>query len=173
MADWRFKSIIRSPDLDFTITQCTPSFGDAFSPPIPSDKLCTLNWVNFGNTLVYSASMDFIGDYGRGERMRADNPEHRAYEKCVLIAGVDPIEYYCLSPANGSQYMDGEVMELLPDEELALTDLMDKHLFVSDGSLVLPTTYEKHFLLSFKTVDATTIKAGPDGAVVAVFYKLQ
>lgn len=173
MSDWIFETVHRERMDGFSITSSHPKKGDAFSPYIPSDRLKTLNWSNTGDVRVYSADMDFIGVYGRGERMAVNDftLDHLAYNKCVLVADTDPIEYYCLTPI-GDHYMDGEVFELLPDEERQLTGLLGKHIFVSDGELILPAAYEKHFLLSVTSVDTTTIKAGPEGAVIAVFYKL-
>lgn len=172
MADWTFKPVCNHADGGFIITRCTPSFGDAFSPTIPSDSLCTLNWNNSGTTKVYSANMDHIGDYVRGDRMSmGSNPDHMTYGKVILIAGSDDIEYYCLSPKGGSHYMDGEVFELQANESKSLADLQGKHIFVSDGDITSPAVTSKHGLLSFETTNTAVFTAGSSGAVIALFYK--
>ena len=172
MADWTFKPVCNHADGGFIITRCTPSFGDAFSPPIPTDSLCTLNWNNSGTTRVYAANMDHIDDYVRGERMSmGSNPDHMTYGKVILIAGTDDIEYYCLSPKGGSHYMDGEVFELQANESRSLTDLQGKHVFVSDGDITVPAVVSKHGLVSFESTNTAVVTAGSSGAVIALFYK--
>lgn len=172
MADWKFNMVCNHANGGFTITRCTPSFGDAFSPHIPTDSLCTLNWNNSGTTKLYAANMDHIGDYNRSERMHmGSNPDHMTYGKVVLIAGSDDIEYYCLSPKGGSHYMDGEVFELQPNESKSLSDLQGKHLFVSDGDITSPAVVSKHGLVSFETTNTAEVTAGSSGAVVVLFYK--
>ena len=172
MADWKFKPVCNHADGGFIITRCTPSFGDAFSPPIPTDSLCTLNWNNSGTTKLYAANMDHIGDYNRGERMlMGSNPDHMTYGKAVLIAGSDDIEYYCLSPKGGSHYMDGEVFELQPNESKSLSDIQGKHLFVSDGDITSPAVVSKHGLVSFESTNTAVVTAGSSGAVIVLFYK--
>lgn len=168
MADWKFKAIYRLPEKGFSITQCTPTFGDAFSPPIPTDRLCTLNWVNKGQVHLYSAAMNFIATHGRASQMRVDDPGHLGMGKAVLIAATDDIEYYCLTPTMG--YMDGTVMELLPEQEINLSGLIGKRLFISDGSLVFPGSYPKHQILFFENSDAQVLRAGPEGAVLVLFW---
>lgn len=174
MADWKFRTIQNKPNLGFTITACKPSFGDAFSPPIPVDKLKTLNWNNYGNTHVYAANMDYIGTYGRAEKMSmGDNQEHMEFKKVILVAASDEIEYYCLSPYNGTHYMDGYILEFEPNEERTLEDLKGTFLFLSDGSLSGPNNmeYDKHYLLTIKNLNDIKFQAGPEGAVVVVFWK--
>lgn len=172
MADWKFKPVCNHANGGFIITRCAPSFGDAFSPPIPTDSLCTLNWNNSGITKLYAANMDFLGDYTRGERIfMGSNPDHMAYGKAVLIAGSDNIEYYCLSPKGGSHYMDGEVFELQANESKSLVDVQGKHMFVSDGDITSPAIVSKHGLVSFESINTAIITAGSSGAVIALFYK--
>ena len=172
MADWKFNMVCNHADGGFTITRCTPSFGDAFSPPIPTDSLCTLNWNNSGTTRVYAANMEHIGDYVRGERMSyTANMDYMTYGKVILIAGTDDIEYYCLSPKGGSHYMDGEVFELQANESKSLSDLQGKHIFVSDGDITSPAVVSKHGLISFESTNTAVVTAGSSGAVIALFYK--
>lgn len=169
MADWKFEKIYMLPDKGISITRCMPTLGDAFSPPIPVERLRTLNWTTSGEVHLYSAAMDFIATHGRGSRMRVDNPAHLALGKAVLVAASNDVEYYCLTPINGG-FFDGEVYEILPGGELPLSGMMGKSLFIADGSLTLPGAFDKHHLLSVETLDSMTLTAGVDGAVVVVFY---
>lgn len=169
MANWAFKRVHREESLDLTITVCTPTFGDAFSPPIPADMLRTVNWTVQGDVKLYSANMDFIGTYGPGQRMMVSDPTHLGYKKAVLIAASPQVEYYCLG-GRGSTYWSGDLITLAPGEVVTLASLTGKTLFVSAGSIAAQKTYLKHALINFASADSLEVTAGPDGAILAIIH---
>lgn len=168
MADWKFTRAVRSKDFIITTTKAT--LGDAFSPPIPTDKLSTLNWNVKGTVKLYAADMTFIAEYGPGERMMVTDPAHLSMEKAVLIASLD-VEYYCMSAKDGG-YLDGEIITLAPDEVRTFMAVQGKSLFVGEGNISATKVYNKHTLLVFENTDEITVTAGAKGSILALFWKL-
>jgi hypothetical protein len=164
--DWHFKKC-HSNDY-VSIGEANQTLGDAFSPPIPADKLSTLNWNTKGLVKLYAADMTFLGDYGPGERMLVPEAAHRAMGKAVLIAASPDITYYCMSSPTGA-YLDGEIITLAPNEMRTFTGLTGKSLFVTDGAL---TDRAKHALLKFETIDTITLTASTEGAMLVLFWSL-
>tara|TARA_B110000971_G_C19949676_1_gene472743 strand:+ start:692 stop:1201 length:510 start_codon:yes stop_codon:yes gene_type:complete len=165
--DWKFKLVHRAEEIDLTITETNVTLGDAFSPETPATRLSTMNWTTSGTVKLYSANMDFIAEYGAGERMMVSDPVHLAYSKAVLIASSPEVKYYCLSGRMGG-YWTGEVITLSPNESMSLTGILGKAMFVSSGSLVGKDT---HALVHFKTLDTYDIQAGEEGAILAIAFK--
>lgn len=172
MADWEFKTDFRITKDDLVICHTNPSFGDAFSPPIPADKLSTLNWTVKGRVKLYAADMTFLGEYGPGEKMLVPDPAHLAMGKAVLIAASADVEYYCLSGVDS--FYTGEVMLLSPNQEVSFPLYPTSAIFVSKGSIVRDTKeYPKGFLLTNKAQKATiSFQAGEAGAIITSFNKL-
>jgi hypothetical protein len=169
MADWRFESLHR--DDNFVITVAKPTFGDAFSPPVPADKLSTLNWTVKGRVKLYAADMTFLGEYGPGEKMLVPDPAHLAMGKAVLIAASADVEYYCLSASDGG-YLEGDVVGIQPDTLHSFTGIQGKIVIVAAGRVSTANkTFTKGSLVHVKNIDAIDVTAGPNGAILTVFNK--
>jgi hypothetical protein len=167
--DWRFDMCHNNSD--FRVGVFHGTLGDAYSAAIPTDKLCTLNWVTKGRIKLYAADMTFIAEYGPGERMMVSDSAHLAMGKAVLVAASDEMDYYCMR-SNTIEYLDGEIVTLAANETRTFSDITGKSIFVSDGELTAPKVYTKHALLVFESANEITVTAGPEGAMLVLFWKL-
>lgn len=177
MADWRFTERVQPKGAWFMAAICYPSFGDAFSPdfPVPpTDNLMisTLNFSSKGSVKGYSADMTFVSEYGPGEEYLLHDPVHFAMGKVVLVAATDDVEYCCLRALDGT-FIDGEILTLSPNEARTFTGLVGKSLIVSDGEVAsTDKTYAKRSAVMFEETDSITLTAGPEGAMLVLFWKL-
>ena len=148
------------------ITMSTPTYGDCFNPPIPTDRLSTLNWTVEGTISVYAANMELINDYGVGERMLVPNPDHLRFGKCLLVCTSANAEYYCLSNGVPGRYYDGEVIQLGANEERTISGCNGHFMFCSLGTA---NSLGKYDLATIDS-DSYVVTAGAEGAIITVFH---
>ena len=154
------------PTIGLQITMSTPTYGDCFNPPIPTDRLSTLNWTVEGTISVYAANMELINDYGVGERMLVPNPDHLRFGKCLLVCTSANAEYYCLSNGVPGRYYDGEVIQLSANEERTISGCNGHFMFCSLGTA---NSLEKYDLVTIDS-DSYVVTAGAEGAIITVFH---
>ena len=166
MSGFGMEGVCLKPTIGLQITMSTPTYGDCFNPPIPTDRLSTLNWTVEGTISVYAADMTLINNYGVGERMLVPNPDHLRFGKCLLVCTSASAEYYCLSNNVHGIYYDGEVIQLGANEERTISGCNGHFIFCSLGLL------NNLGKFALKTIDSDNyvVTAGDEGAIITVFY---
>ena len=166
MSGFGMEGVCLRPTIGLQITMSTPTYGDCFNPPIPTDRLSTLNWTVEGTISVYAANMELINDYGVGERMLVPNPDHLRFGKCLLVCTSANAEYYCLSNGVPGRYYDGEVIQLGANEERTISGCNGHFIFCSLGTV---NSLGKYDLATIDS-DSYVVTAGAEGAIITVLH---
>jgi hypothetical protein len=185
MSGFGMEGVCLRPTIGLQITMSTPTYGDCFNPPIPTDRLSTLNWTVEGTISVYAANMELINDYGVGERMLVPNPDHLRFGKCLLVCTSETAKYYCLHNNSTDVYYDGEVIQLGANEERTISGCNGHFMFCSLGnvegasanvdeitgmiSVGTANSLGKYDLATIDS-DSYVVTAGAEGAIITVFY---
>ena len=160
-------SVYLNPESGLIVMESDVELSDTFSPSIPTDRLCSINWCTEGSITVYARDMTLINTYGVGERMLVPSPDHLRLGRCLLICVSETAKYYCLHNMHSDAiYYDGEVIQLGANEERTISGCNGHFMFCSLGTA---NSLEKYDLATIDS-DSYVVTAGAEGAIITVFH---